>query len=97
MSSGKGRVISGHYTGNNNAAVREFKYGFKPKKVLVESVVGTVNRNEAMPAPLKKLDSAVPAFIADAALELKDFGFQIATTDTSLNGAATEYYYEVWE
>lgn len=98
MGSGVNSSAQGKYTGNGSATAQVIKdnLGFQPKVLKIRSVVGEVVLQEGMPGAWKQTDGAVPSFMAAGALELTEFGFQIASADAGLNSNAVDYYYEAY-
>jgi len=98
MGSPSNTLKTGHYVGNASATKRSFDLGgLEPRVVKIYSVVGQAVLLDRAPGAFKIKDSAVPALLTAASLAVEpDKGFSISSTDTILNGAATDYYWEAY-
>jgi hypothetical protein len=98
MGSPANTLKTGHYKGNGSATKRVIDLsGLEPRVVRVQSVRGQAWWNERAPGAFKITDSAVPSLLGAAELAVEtDIGFNVASTDATLNENAVDYYWEAY-
>ena len=98
MGSGLNSSAQGKYlgVGSGGAGLVQVQLGFKPKVLKLRSTEGEVVLHEGMPGAWRQTDAAVPSFLADGAVELQEFGFQVKGNVVGINTSAKEYFYEAY-